>query len=293
MEIVTTCFGPKYLAFLSVLLRSLRQTNPEKTVNVIYCNLPESKVRKLVEMNPYVKFIHINTDRWNSAKSHRLAQKMDLMTFAHDVANTNNILHLDCDMIVRDEIDLTDYEPFDFLFTIKNEEVLINTGFFAMKKTPGTRKFIEHWALLTREIAESKVRAAEAVRQNGGPGQHALVQIIGAPSPSVSSCELEFGNSHIKVGFASCSIYNETNLVCRSSPAKILHYKGTWHKVFLEGRGLIKGDFQKYVYMYNLWKNMLKEEEEESGIKFLPIQSRGRIWFNETIRKKTRTAKNS
>jgi len=78
MEIVTSCFGHKYLAFLAVFLRSLRNTNREKNVMVIYDDLPEDKISILKERNPEVQFIwHESLPRENG-KGRRTGQKMSV-----------------------------------------------------------------------------------------------------------------------------------------------------------------------------------------------------------------------
>jgi len=195
-------------------------------------------------------------------------------------------------MIIRDNLDFDEFGHFDLLLTVKKEALPINTGVFAIRKSHEGEVILSRWRSLTYDICKSDALVRDSVQSSGGPDQHAILGLIRGVGDAFTYRRVPIEGSTALIAFAPCEIYNQTNPVFETSEAKILHYKGTWHKVFLEGKGIIKGDLKKYIYMYNLWKRMLREEEQEAGVQFLPMQCRLNVWFNETIRKKTRTAKN-
>jgi len=280
MMIVTSCFGDHYIPFLAVLLRSIRQTMPEQKSLVIYSDLNKNKKKLLSYQNPNALFVHSDELPRLKGTSRRIGQKMDLWLQAYQMMEDEHLAFLDCDMIVRSPIDDVDWDGSDFIFTIKNEVIPINTGAVFARKSEVTQQFLKLWRDETDRITRNCNNLKIACEKAGGADQYALLQIINLPQLSLGLHNIAIDTDSAKIRFVDCSIYNETNVVPLSGPAKILHYKGRWHRIFLKGSGVsdkMDADRENFLAMWQLWQDMLREEEEAIGCRLLPWKARYRL----------------
>lgn len=280
MHFVTSCFGHDYLAFLAVLLSSIRQTNPQAPVTVIYSDLPDWKRKAVAAQNPNARFVLFSDLPRTSGTNRRIGQKMDLWAAAYDLVDSDNIIFLDCDMIIRENLENIFDEMFDIFVTVKSEDIPINTGFVAIRKSSSLRNFIHVWVEKNNYLCEDQVRLANACSQAGGADQFALLDLLDTWRPQTGRQKVFLEGKEIDVLLAPCSIYNETALTSLSGPAKVLHYKGRWHRILLKGGGYEekKSENPEYFFdMLRLWQRMLRQEEKQIGCRLLPWKARYRL----------------
>jgi hypothetical protein len=204
---------------------------------------------------------------------------MDFSLHAYERATDDQLIFLDCDMIVKDYIGSIFADNADLFLTVKHGVVPINGGFFALIKSEKTFYFLKDWAKLTTDITNDPTLLEYAKRHSGGPGQHALLTMIDKTDISEGLCHAIYSNQSFSIRFLPCSLYNQTNLVPTSSASKVLHYKGSWHRIFLKGNGeaeKLRESPKHYWDMHNLWQNMLRAEQEELGCNLLPWKARYR-----------------
>jgi hypothetical protein len=275
------------MPFLAVFLGSIRNNAPDHRVTVVWSQLPRVKLEALRAINPEVNFIASEDMPIVRDRRGRIGQKMDFVRSALEIVDDQRIVFLDCDMLVRAPLDFEWKAIDDILFTVREGRIKINAGFFALQKNSRTLSFLNDWSERTRKICSDKIELERAAQTSGGPGQHALLQIIGDPGLAFSNSTVSCNGHTVELHFLPCSLYNETYVVPLTGPARILHYFGTWHKVFWKGTGNVKGDYNNYREMYYLWMDTLRREEVLSGTTFEPWGSRNKIRIKKLLRRST------
>jgi hypothetical protein len=275
------------MPFLAVFLGSVRNNAPDHRVTVVWSQLPRAKLEALRAINPEVKFIALEEMPIVRDRRGRIGQKMDFVRSALDVVDEERVVFLDCDMLVRAPLDFDWNENDDILFTVRNHRIKINAGFFALQNESATRAFLNEWSQRTKAICSSKTELERAAQLSGGPGQHALLQIIGEPDLPYCNKTIICNGSDLKISFLPCHLYNETRVVPLTSAARIFHYNGTWHKVFWKGTGNVKGCRESYTRWYKLWINTLKNKELLARTKFETWACQSKVKINKLFGRST------
>jgi FkbM family methyltransferase len=272
MQFVTSCYGDAYAPFLAVCLRSLRNSNPRSSVLVLHDEIAGRTIEALSEINPNAQFVHLALAPPTQDLRQRIGAKASFWLAAMERTQADEIIFLDCDMIVRSS--LRDALPSlaDALFTVKDEKVPINTGLVIIRRSDRTQAFMTEWDRVTQQVCR---QTSVDYSTSGGPTQHALLLMMGTERPEPGNITVEAGGNSVAIHLAPCAIYNETNSVPLSSPAKVLHYKSGWRKILLNGSGYTRTRPQAAsMEMRRLWREHLLAEERATGLRLLPTMAR-------------------
>jgi hypothetical protein len=241
MTFVVSCFGNLYFQFLAVCLASIRDTHPGSPIRVLYDDMDEGPIERLRKVTPGSSFQRLDILAASQRRhATRAAGKLDhWVAVLTDLPDGEIAIFVDVDMVVRKPLTLERH--FDLLFTWQPRRFHLNTGFIAVRTSERVRSFMRCWRDASAKIMADEDLHRQAKTENGAADQHSLFNLMGgaeALREAVTRRTFPFGS--IDFYGARCDELNETRSVPLNSPAKVLHYKGEWHLILLEGRSFTK-----------------------------------------------------
>jgi hypothetical protein len=229
-------FGAKYAPMLGVLLQSIAELAPCRKVVLLHYDTPAAVLRMACNY-PNVIARPVEKQAYPAAMAAALkpliiADYLDLPTLGGPA------LVVDCDMLVRrDPFDLF-REGDGILFTTRDGVWPINGGIIGIRDPhqPAVSQFFRRWAERIAEIARDPalVSVARSVKHPyGHVDQMAFAQTIGYERGKVEFYIPECFDLPARA--VEGYILNETRSVPISPETRILHYKGGWHPILLDG----------------------------------------------------------
>jgi hypothetical protein len=266
----TTIYGRRHLRFLAPHVYSVARAHPEAAILVLGQGLPDIERLLLTQAFGQLEFRPVEAPIGGTADQ-RISRKMRLWKAIAESQPGKTICFLDCDTLVVRPIRRFLDEPYDVAFTWKDEVFPLNTGVLVARTNPRTERFFEEWAARTERIVSNREQLALALQRSGGGDQQAFREIVGFLNyDGTRTCRVAGQDLTVR-GFP-CEMLNETRSVPITEKTHIIHYKGGWHPVLLEGEPFTaqrsEGDSAE---MYRFW---LSTEREASA--FIARQVVGR-----------------
>ena len=229
-------FGAKYAPMLGVLLQSITDAAPCRKVVLLHYDTP-ADVLRMAGGYPNVILRPVEKQGYPAAMAAAL-KPLIISDYLRSPELAGPALVVDCDMLVRrDPFDL--FRPGDgILFTTRDGVWPINGGIVGIRDPhdPAVSQFFECWAERIAEIARDPALVAMARSENhpyGHVDQMAFAQTIGYERGrtefSVPACP------GLSARAVDGYILNETRSVPINPDTRILHYKGGWHPILLDG----------------------------------------------------------
>ena len=229
-------FGAKYAPMLGVLLQSVANLQPCRRVVLLHYDTPADVLRMA---GNYANVVLRPVERQSYQPAMAAALKpLILADYLASPTLAGPALVVDCDMLVRrDPFDLFRAED-GILFTTRDGVWPINGGIIGIRDPhdPAVSRFFHRWADRIVEIAHDPHLVAIARSDKhpyGHVDQMAFTETIG----------YEKGTSEFAV--PDCSgltaravegyVLNETRSVPINAETRILHFKGGWHSILLDG----------------------------------------------------------
>lgn len=230
-------FGAKYAPMLGVLLQSIADVHPCRKVVLLHYDTPADVLRMACNY-PNVIARPVERQAYPAAMAAAL-KPLILADYLASPTLAGPALVVDCDMLVRrDPFDLF-REDDDILFTTRDGVWPINGGIIGIRN-PHDRavsRFFHRWADRIVAIARDPM-LAEVARSESHPYGHvdqmAFAQTIGYERRKTEFVQQECGG--LKARAIDGFILNETRSVPIDPETRILHYKGGWHRILLNGR---------------------------------------------------------
>jgi len=229
-------FGAKYAPMLGVLLQSIADLQPARRVVLLHYDTPADVLRMA---GSYANVVLRPVERQSYPPAMAAALKpLILADYLASPTLAGPALVVDCDMLVR-------RDPFDLfraddriLFTTRDGVWPINGGIIGIRDPHdhAVSRFFHRWADRIVEIARDPY-LVEIARSDKHPYGHvdqmAFAQTIGyerGPSEfAVPDC------SGLTARAVDGYVLNETRSVPINPETRILHFKGGWHSILLEG----------------------------------------------------------
>lgn len=239
MKFLVSAFGSRYTGMLVTNLESIERNCPASTTEVYFQDLPDGFLDCVSRAYPRVRFVETHFDF-----SKNLIQRISSKTLVWDLACRQQpdgelLAFVDVDTIVLKDVSAFLADPgVDVVFTWKDEHFQLNSGVMLARAGQGTRNFFQEWLRQTQEILRTPALYAQANSRNfpyGGGDQMALYQIVGyRPGQHV----YEVSVSGTSVGFRAvpCAFLNETNSAPIRPDTHVIHYKGGWQPILLDGK---------------------------------------------------------
>ncbi|WP_162141781.1 putative nucleotide-diphospho-sugar transferase [Daejeonella oryzae] len=216
------------------MLYSIYKNANDAEVYIFYQNINSRAFGIVKSVFPRVKFRE--TDFNLEEKYQRRGSKMLFWELAANELlqqGHTNVCFMDVDTLVLKDISHFFNEKFDIAFSIKNEKWPLNTGVMLFKLNSNVLSFMQKWkeqSLLNIRNPENYLKAKSHDYPYGGPDQMAFHTIL-----SFQKDTLEYNvNGTLLKGFDS-KFFNETRSVRITEHTHIIHYKGGWQKVILQG----------------------------------------------------------
>ena len=178
----------------------------------------------------------------------------------------------DTDTTVLQDIDEVFSNNFDIAFTVKNEFWPINTGVLFIKNSQRVVDFFNEWYKRTQEILlnENLFKTANSINHPyGGADQMAFHQMINYRKTSnlfYYSC----GEAEVRLLSLPCKVYNETRSVPITPCLKVIHYKGGWRTILLEGYGFSRN--RKFLNSLDMY--LKYHEIYQKAIQFIGLSNK-------------------
>lgn len=164
----------------------------------------------------------------------RISMKTLLWEKAVEEAKDKPLVLLDGDTLVTGDVSRYFEERFDIGFTVKDEQVPINSGVILVKTPKNSRLFFQKWREQTIALLRDPERYDESIRLCGGIDQMAFVNIIGFKRET-GRYNVTYGNIQLVVQTFPCSVLNQTRSVPVVPETVIYHYKGGWRRILTDG----------------------------------------------------------
>jgi len=241
IRFVTSCYGDDYIGLLLTNIFSISQSNPQADISVLWEQLDEKKISLLKQAFPKVDFVEADFDIKGSFIE-RISNKTKLWEMAVKQYPEEYLCLLDCDTLVRKDISDFYNQEFDIIFTDKEGVFPLNTGVMLVKNSASVINFFTQWREQTIAVIQDKIAFKKANSLDypyGGADQMAFYTLIGYKK---GKKEHIFSNNDQKIVLQaiSCELLNETRSTQVTEQTHVIHYKGGWRPILLEGGGFTK-----------------------------------------------------
>ena len=238
LRFVTSVYGEKYGGMLLALLYSIHTSHPKAKATIFWRDVTPA-TRLLEKAFSEFDFIDISHPIDGTFIS-RIAHKTVLWAEAARRHAGENLIFVDVDMLVRKDVEHFFSEDFDLAFTYKDSEIYpINTGTFLTRGTATTAAFFDRWEKETKKIMQDKELLRRATIHDfpyGAPDQMAFYEMI-QYQKGKKRYQVTIEGTQLSCAGFPCEMLNETNSVPITETTAIIHYKGGWHNILLNGRG--------------------------------------------------------
>ena len=239
MRFIVASYGTKHVGMLLTHLHSITRSHPTARATVYWQEIPHEKIDALQKAFPTFAFVETEFD-FSGHWVRRIASKMRSWSRAVAEHEQDEILVLaDADtLILRDVSGFISNHTAEVVFTTKPENVPVNTGVMLAKAGPAATAFFRELERRTVEILESPdlyQQANDPALSYGAADQMALMQLVGFDRGRIDY-EVALGDRTIRLRAEPCSRLNETNSRPLTDEIHIIHYKGGWQPILLQGR---------------------------------------------------------
>ena len=280
-------FGAKYAPMLGVLLQSVADVQPCRKVVLLHYDTPADVLRMACN---YPNVIARPVERQGYPAAMAAALKpLILADYLASPTLNGPTLVVDCDMLVRrDSFDLF-REDDGILFTTRDGVWPINGGIIGIRNPldPGVARFFHRWANRIVAIARDPALMAVARSEShpyGHVDQMAFSETIGYERSTTEFIPQDCGG--LKARAIDGYILNETRSVPIAPETRILHYKGGWHPILLDGHTFTRNRpmragwemFTLYGDIHNRTRRFLSATVPES------IHGRMPLWYDPARR---------
>ena len=272
MRFITSVYGDLYLPFLWTLLQSITIHHPGDFVTILYNNIAHHEIRILEYYFPDFSFLKNEIKIFEKEYSKRIPLKLRYWTEACTFYPNELLCFLDCDTLIYSNISKYFNNSFDVIYTWKEHIYPINTGVILLNSKKNTCLFMKKWLKYTERIIDNYKYFKKDLKTYGASDQCALQEIIKIKD-YYKTVQRKIEGETFKFKGVLCTFLNETECKSITKNTHILHYKGGWHKIFLEeGSFTKKRPIETCKKMFNYWVKNYKKIVEIS-LKFFVFES--------------------
>ncbi|MBU0707868.1 hypothetical protein KKG41_05865 [Patescibacteria group bacterium] len=265
MRFITTAYGNDYIGFLLTCIFSITKSNPDAAVSVFWSDIDKTYIELLNQTFPNVEFKKNEVDIPRDFIK-RISSKTILWNKAIELYPDEQICLLDSDTLVLKDISHFFENDFDISFTIKDERIPLNTGVMLVKNSGRVTIFFQEWQNRTNLILNDPKEYANANNTDdypyGGTDQMSFYNLINY-SKGQNSFTADIAGESVKLIALPCAQLNETRSTNITPEKHILHYKGGWRPILLDGTNFTSNrPKEKSLEMYKLFLKTFSEAIE-------------------------------
>lgn len=258
-------FGDRYIGMLISILFSIKKSNPDALTSVFYQDIQEKFVDSIKKSFSGTEFIKTQFDFKRNHAS-RVSSKVIFWNYILEYFKDDRIVFVDVDMLVIKPLSyFFAKSDFDVLITTKiNENAPINNGIILVNNSQKVRTFFKQLAKNTTNIlmsSELTKKATDSRYPYGASDQMALYQMIQFEIDK-KHYDIKINGEYIKLKTEECRILNETNSTKISVHTHVIHYKGGWQKILIDGENFTnkrpkKDSWEMYIYYLKNYRDAL------------------------------------
>ena len=220
-------------------LHSITRTHPEAGISLYWQEMPEEICAALKRVAPRAEFIRTDFD-FDRDPLQRISSKVLCWArAAEENVGEPQLAFCDSDTVVRRNLESFFEAPgWDIVLTAKAERVPLNSGVVLARGSDTTAGFFQRWKDETLEILTNPALFAQAndlEQPYGGTDQMALYRML-SYSGGVSEYGVSCGGQQARIHLESCARLNETNSRVLDEQMHVVHFKGGWQRILLDGR---------------------------------------------------------
>ncbi|MGV3531518.1 MAG: hypothetical protein ACO1QR_04055, partial [Chthoniobacteraceae bacterium] len=243
MKFAVATYGSRHIGMLLAHLESLHRSHPGTLVEVYHQDLPANLSDAIAKTYPNVSWVEtafdFTRDRIQRISSKTLAWEQALRRQPAD----EKLILLDVDtLVIRDLSPVVAGDDWDVLFTWKDEQFVLNTGVLVCRVNAATRAFFTVWKEHTLGILSDPARyevANDSRNPYGASDQMALHEVLGYELGR-TDYEVAVEGGPARLRGVPCAVLNETNSCPVTEQTHVIHYKGGWQPILLDGRRFTK-----------------------------------------------------
>lgn len=234
---IVSVFGEKHIGMLLTNLYSISENANGCKVAVFWQGISDKIKNEFRQAFSGVEFYDTNFDL-SSGQAKRISSKTLFWNLAAKKFKDQNLCFVDVDTLVIKDIRQF-FEPgFDVAFTYKDEACPLNTGVLLCKGKLFPI-FFKNWLTRTLEIINDPALLSRSVSAKfpfGGADQMSFYQIINY-TRTIDKYEINLEDKKIIFHGIACGLLNETRSTNITEDTHIIHYKGGWQPILLQGKG--------------------------------------------------------
>ena len=235
MVYVLANYGEKHLGFLLTSLYSIKKNAPDAEIFVFWQDIESEIFSCSQQVYSDVKFVKTNFDIQGN-QLFRTSSKTFLWHYAAqflcDLGYTDACF-LDCDTLLIKDVKYLFSQEFDIGFSVKKDVWPLNTGVLLVKLSEKTTDFFLRWQILTLDILNDPISFQQANVKDfpyGGADQMSFYKLI-----NYIDGQVIFKSNSLTFKAFDSKVINQTESVELQECNHIIHYKGGWQSVLLEG----------------------------------------------------------
>jgi len=248
LQFVTCVAGERYQPLASVLLQSIKEVMPDSPVVVVFQDVAQFWRYQVSSNVPNAQLIAATSPIDSRRQDERIPLKLrswrQACSYLDDEPAT---VFLDCDMVLVTPIPSCTFwgHRWDIGYTYKTHECEglkwpINTGTILSQLPPAlTNRFLVAWLMRTHRHLISDETLRKAIEGWGAADQAALGDMLGTRNRAAYAGIIDRQGVRFK-GFP-CYKLNQTACEPITEENQIIHYKGSWHKILLDGGSWSRG----------------------------------------------------
>lgn len=242
-------YGERHLGMLLTNIFSIINCNPKAKIIVFWQDIDDKFIDILSKAFP-VEFFKTNFSFWQDSIKRISSKTVIWKLIAHHVFTQRYkyLCLIDTDvLVIKDVSNYFNNYIFDILFTYKNERWSLNTGVLLIKVSQKSVNFFEEWENLTFSIINDKTLLKQSTSKRfpyGGADQMALYKMLGYVKGK-KEYKIKIKKFIIDFNGIPCKELNETNSTKITNKTYIIHYKGGWQPILLEGKNFTKNRTKK------------------------------------------------
>lgn len=207
-------------------------------------------------------------------KQQIIGQKISVWMRALEIAQEGVYIFIDVDTLVVRDISRYADGKWDIAITTRDSVPYpINTGVVLLRMNAETRSrirdFFALWANRARDILADPEQTRRARMRNypyGAIDQMALYELLGYKRGH-DSYVVETRSGSVSVNAIDCRFLNEIESVPVTEDTHIIHYKGTWQPVLIDGYNFLHKErtLDKSLKMYEIYISYYEEAIRHAG----------------------------
>ena len=240
VRFILTIFGNKHIGMLITNIYSILQSNPKSHISIFWQDIDEPLIEAVMKTFSTATY-HKTYFDFDSDPIKRISSKTYLWNFAAQNYPHRYLCFLDVDTLVIKNIQHFFDQDFDIAYTYKRDQFPLNTGVMLCKgeKYP---IFFKLWEKMTIKIINNSElfgKANSPQHPYGGSDQMSLFEMLQYKSGQ-RNYNLMIDDQNIIFKGIPCEVLNETSSREITETTHIIHYKGGWQPILLEGRNFTK-----------------------------------------------------